>query len=84
MQRSAAVAALIVGRDIGAQPAAARFATGIDALYGPARQILHYTPAELLRILRVGACGVKKKPTTSSSRVVEILEGTLRTGMRVM
>jgi len=70
VQWRAAIAAVVAGRGIGAQPAAARLAVWIDALYGPAGQVLHGTSRsklatlaggflELGGIVRREPCGVK-------------------------
>jgi hypothetical protein len=57
VQWRAAIAAIIAWRVVGAQPAAASQALGIDALHGPTGQILHEHPlcfvlAKIAAILR--------------------------------
>lgn len=44
VQRSAAITAQVRPGGVHAQPMPARLALGIDALYGPTRQVLHGTP----------------------------------------
>jgi hypothetical protein len=44
VQGSAAIAAVIAGRIVGTQPAAASQTLGINALHGPTGKILHEHP----------------------------------------
>jgi len=85
MQRRAAIRAKLGVHLIRAQPCSARHTFRIDALHGPAGKILHRClqnfsehvrqdkcPLRKVgRILRHGACCVKKKTTISSRYVAE-------------
>jgi hypothetical protein len=77
VQRRAAICAKFRMYLIRAQPRAARHAFRVDALHSPAGKILHrrlqnfsvQPPGKVGRILRHGACCVKKKTTISSGYV---------------
>jgi hypothetical protein len=69
MERQAAVAAMFEVRSFHPEPMAASGAVGIEALNGPAGQILH-PPSRVARGVRESCALRKPRPTKKVGRIV--------------